>query len=187
MCTILLRGYRGHKSPIYVDCRRLLSYPDERKAVMDAAVRMLSPHVDKHTLLAGGESGGIGYAAILAERLSLPMVYVRKKVKGYGLNKTIEGDIRDCRHALLIEDHTTNGGSKKHFIDALEHAGLSCRHAFVIFSYETATLKALLHQWRVTLHSLCTYQDVMDAAVEMGRLTPDEVRYVDDFMASLAA
>ncbi|MBC6444058.1 MAG: orotate phosphoribosyltransferase [Alphaproteobacteria bacterium GM202ARS2] len=177
----------GRKSPIYVDCRRLLSYPAERRAVMDAAARMLAPFIDKQTLLAGGESGGIGYAAILADRLSLPMVYVRKKVKGYGLNKAIEGDTRDCRHAVLIEDQTTDGGSKGHFIEALRQAGLSCQHAFVIFSYETALLQSRMKQWGVALHCLCSYRDVMDAAVALGRLTRADVARVDEFIASLAA
>ena len=62
-----------------------------------------------------------------------------------------------------------------------------CRHAFVIFSYETALLQSRMEQWGVALHCLCSYRDVMDVAVAMGRLTSEEVGRVDDFIASLAA
>ena len=160
------RWSSGRSSPIYIDCRRVMSFVQERAAILAAFEAYLRPLCDKNTLLAGGESGGIPYAAMLAERLGLPMVYVRKAKKGYGLDRMLEGATGDCRRAILIEDHTTDGGSKKHFIEVLRHAGLVCEHIAVIFSYKTSLLEARMQAMGVHLHALCGYGDVEKVAIE---------------------
>ena len=104
----------GLKSPVYIDCRKLISYPRIRSAVSDFGVAtvMRDAGFEKYDVVAGGETAGIPYAAFLAERLGLPMIYIRKKPKGFGRNARIEGDLKEGQRVLFVEDLTTDGGSK---------------------------------------------------------------------------
>ena len=129
----------GRKSPVYVDCRRPISFPSERRFLMDAGAHILSEEIGAENidLVAGGETAGIPYGAYLSDRLDASMVYVRKEPKGYGRMAQIEGDLGDKEliKAVLVEDLQTDGGSKKIFIDALREAGVQVNHCFVVFHY----------------------------------------------------
>ena len=76
----------GLASPVYIDCRKLISYPRIRSACMDFAcsVLMRDAGYEAFDAVAGGETAGIPFAAWIADRLALPMQYVRKKPKGFG-------------------------------------------------------------------------------------------------------
>jgi len=115
----------GMASPVYIDCRKLISYPRIRSAVMDfaAATILRQAGFEKFDVVAGGETAGIPFAAMLAERLGLPMIYVRKAPKGHGRNAQIEGHMPEGARVLVIEDLTTAGGSMFKFIDAIRAAG----------------------------------------------------------------
>ena len=80
-------------------------------------------------------TAGIPFAALMAERMALPMTYVRKKPKGYGRNARIEGAMSEGERVLLVEDLTTDGGSKLSFVDAIRDTGATCGHTAVIFYY----------------------------------------------------
>lgn len=127
----------GRQGPVYVDCRRLISFPEARAMLMDMATLMIREHCPEGLdYVAGGETAGIPYAAFLAERLNLPMLYVRKKPKGFGRMAQIEGVMEETGpRVLLVEDLQTDGGSKKTFIDALREAGARVSHTLVVFHY----------------------------------------------------
>lgn len=163
----------GRKSPVYIDCRRLISCTQERNTLMNDAARILSAEIgtDKIDVLAGGETAGIPYAAYISERLQKPMVYVRKEPKGYGRMAQIEGILPEKNedgktpNVVLIEDLQTDGGSKKIFIEALRNAGAKVKHAFVVFHYGIfPASEQNMENLGVTLHSLCTWWDVLDVA-----------------------
>ena len=96
----------GRSSPVYVDCRKIISFPRARSALMDMGVELLSRDVgfESFDVVAGGETAGIPFAAWMAERMGLPMVYVRKKPKGFGRNARIEGTFPEGARVLLVED-----------------------------------------------------------------------------------
>ena len=127
----------GRPSPVYVDCRRLISFPDARRQLMAMMADQIREAVDVAQLavVAGGETAGIPFAAWVSELLDLPMVYIRKKPKGFGRNARIEGVLPEGREAILVEDLATDGGSKISFVDGLREAGAECGHTFVIFHY----------------------------------------------------
>ncbi|MBC6497833.1 MAG: orotate phosphoribosyltransferase [Alphaproteobacteria bacterium GM7ARS4] len=175
----------GRKSPIYVDCRRILSYPGARHAIMQEATACLKNKIGRDVLLAGGESAGIPYAAILAESLGNPMIYIRKQSKRHGLNKRIEGHFEKGMHAILIEDQTTDGQSKEDFIRAMRHEGITCAYAFVLFSYETKKLKETMDALGVTLYHLCSYGDVIDYALKHNKCTEEQAKMVNAFIDTL--
>lgn len=156
----------GRISPVYVDCRRLISFPRERGILMDFGAHMLRAACPDLEYCAGGETAGIPYAAFMAERLNLPMLYVRKKPKGFGRMAQIEGVMDEPgKKVILIEDLQTDGGSKKVFIDALRAAGAVVEHSFVVFHYGIfpASLENM-NAMGVTLHALTTWWDVLAVA-----------------------
>lgn len=176
----------GRKSPVYVDCRRLISFPKERTRLMDYGADILKDHIgeDQIDILAGGETAGIPYAAFLAERLNKPMVYVRKKPKGFGRNAQIEGHIEDnSPKTVLIEDLQTDGGSKEVFIQALRNAGAEIEHTFVIFHYGIFD-KSIenMESLGLTLHSLTDWWHVLEVAKHQNLLKPDEIDDVESFL-----
>jgi orotate phosphoribosyltransferase len=127
----------GWKSPVYIDCRRIIYFPHARSKICDLAVQKIQRHVGYETIetVAGGETAGIPFAAWIADRMSAPMSYVRKKPKGFGQNALIEGDVPVGKRTLLVEDLTTDGQSKIRFANALRDAGAIVNHAFVVFFY----------------------------------------------------
>ena len=180
----------GRASPVYVDCRRLISFPAARTALMDMAVEMLSREAgaDAFDAVAGGETAGIPYAAWIADRLSLPMLYVRKKPKGFGRNAQIEGTFEAGARILLVEDLATDGGSKLNFVQALRDAGGRVAHCFVVFHYGIfpESVSSLAAEG-VSLHGLATWHDVVAAADEAGTFTPEGLAEIRAFLAAPVA
>ena len=175
----------GLKGPTYIDCRKLISYPRIRGTLMDflAATVMRNAGFEAFDNVAGGETAGIPFAAFMAERMGLPMTYVRKKPKGYGRNARIEGEMREGQRVLLVEDLTTDGGSKLSFVDAIRETGASCAHTAVIFYYgifpETTQR---LGDHGVTLHHLCTWWDVLEEAKAQGSFDQATLSEVEAFL-----
>lgn len=157
----------GMASPVYIDCRKLISYPRVRSACMDFACSVLAQDAgfERFDAVAGGETAGIPFAAWIADRLALPMQYVRKKPKGFGRDARIEGDIRDGQRVLLVEDLTTDGGSKVNFVEAIREAGAECAHTIVVFYYGIfPDVPDRLAEHGITLHYLATWRDVLAEA-----------------------
>ena len=103
----------GWASPVYIDCRKIIAFPRARRKVIELAAAAVEREIGFESLdaVAGGETAGIPYAAWIADRMALPMQYVRKKPKGFGRNARIEGDVRDGARTLLVEDLATDGAS----------------------------------------------------------------------------
>ncbi len=157
----------GRASPVYVDCRRLVSFPAARKKLMrmgaETMRRAAGPGAFDY--VAGGETAGIPFAAWLSDELDLPMLYVRKKPKGFGRNAQIEGEFPPGARVLLVEDLATDGGSKLLFVNALRAADAKVAHAFVIFHYGIFPEGiAKLTKEGVALHGLATWADVVAVA-----------------------
>ena len=175
----------GLPSPTYIDCRKLISYPRIRATLMDfmAVTVMRDAGFEAFDNIAGGETAGIPFAAMVAERLALPMTYVRKKPKGYGRNARIEGVMTEGERVLLVEDLTTDGGSKLSFVDAIRDTGATCGHTAVIFYYGIfpETIETLANHG-VKLHHLCTWWDVLAAARAGDRFDQATLDEVEPFL-----
>ena len=175
----------GWASPVYTDCRRLISFPRVRRTLIDFGVATVEREVgfEQFDAVAGGETAGIPFAAWMADRLMLPMQYVRKKPKGFGRNAQIEGHIEAGDRVLLVEDMTTDGRSKVNFCKALREAGAKVEHCFVFFFYDIFPEgKKILGDLGVTLHALATWWDVLEAAKKSGRYDQDRLADVEAFM-----
>ncbi|MDL2399159.1 orotate phosphoribosyltransferase [Rhizobium mayense] len=157
----------GMASPVYIDCRKLISYPRVRSTVMDfaASIVMRDAGFEQFDCIAGGETAGIPFAAFLAERLDLPMIYVRKQPKGHGRNAQIEGHMPDGARVLVIEDLTTAGGSMFTFIDAVRAAGGIVEHGIALFYYGIfPEAEERFANGKVRLHHIATWRDVLAVA-----------------------
>ena len=157
----------GLRAPTYIDCRKLISYPRIRATVMDflACAAMRDAGLEAFDNIAGGETAGIPFAALIAERMALPMSYVRKKPKGYGRNARIEGEMPEGARVLLVEDLATDGGSKLSFVEAIRAAGAVCGHTAVIFYYDIFPEgRDRLADAGVRLTHLATWWDVLAEA-----------------------
>ncbi len=184
----------GWKSPVYIDCRKIIYFPRARVRICDLAAEKIQRHVGYETIeaVAGGETAGIPFAAWIADRMMTPMAYVRKKPKGFGRNAQIEGDVPEGLRTLLVEDLTTDGGSKIQFAQALRDAGALVNHAFVVFFYGVFPGSfEKLAAMDVTLHHLATWWDVLEACRDRPYFSDaalSEVRrFLDDPVAWSAA
>lgn len=171
----------GWASPVYIDCRKIISFLEERRRIIAMGADMLN--AADYDQVAGGETAGIPYAAWMSEALDRPMLYVRKKPKGFGRNAQIEGDPMAGGRALLVEDLATDGASKVNFIDALANAEMTVEHVFVVFFYGIFP-KALegLEAKGVKLHYLATWWDVLDEARRGGDYDEDVLTQVEAFL-----
>ena len=175
----------GMMSPVYIDCRKIISFPRMRAKMMDYGATVIMNDIGYESLdaLAGGETAGIPFAAWLAERTHLPMQYVRKKPKGFGRDARIEGDIKDGQRILLVEDLTTDGGSKLNFVEALRTAGAEVAHTFVIFYYDIFTdTPARLAEEGISLHYLSTWWDVLAECRATNRFDAKTLDAVEAFL-----
>ncbi len=175
----------GLPSPTYIDCRKLISHPRIRSVLMDFMVTtvMRDAGFEAFDNIAGGETAGIPFAAFVAERMALPMSYVRKKPKGYGKNSRIEGDMSKGQRVLLVEDLTTDGGSKLSFVDAIRQTGATCGHTAVIFYYDIfPETRKTLGDHGITLHHLCSWWDVLKEARQSAAFDDATLDEVETFL-----
>ena len=154
----------GWCSPVYIDCRKLIAFPEQRQEVMAFAQELLTPVMQSGTdMIAGGETAGIPYAAFLAERFQAPMLYIRKKPKGFGRMAQIEGAMQGRgEKVLLVEDLTTDGKSKIIFANVLRDAGAVVTDVFSVFFYHIfGTSDKIFDDAGLRLHYLTDWPSVL--------------------------
>ncbi|MTJ79680.1 MAG: orotate phosphoribosyltransferase [Telmatospirillum sp.] len=174
----------GWASPVYVDCRVLLGEPELRHTVMDlvADYVALSFPAGSFDAIAGAETAGIPFAAWLAERCNLKLRYVRKGPLGIGRNAQVEGGPVDGLRVLLIDDLTTDGGSKLAFARGLRMAGATVEHILTIFYHDVFPgADDRLTEAGLKLHALATWADVLQADLD-GRLSIEDRAEIERFV-----
>lgn len=175
----------GWASPVYVDCRRLMSHAAWRRRAMDQAAGVLRAALGETIdVVAGTETAGIPFAAWIAERLERPMIYVRKKAAGWGSHALIEGDLPPGARCLLVDDLTTDGLSKIGTALALRRAGADLRDIFVLFDYDIYPQSRAAYEANgIRMHALATWKDVFAATKSLNYFTPEQARDVKAFLA----
>jgi len=176
----------GWASPVYIDCRWVISFLEERRKIIELGAELLRSSIDVEALdlVAGGETAGIPYGAWLSEALDKPMLYIRKKPKGFGRNAQIEGEMPAGSHVLLVEDLATDGGSKIMFIDALRAGDATVTDIFVVFYYSAFPgAEETMAKAGVNLHFLANWWDVLEQAEAGNYFSEDDIQGVKDFLA----
>tara|TARA_Y100000766_G_scaffold209614_1_gene181261 strand:- start:810 stop:1484 length:675 start_codon:yes stop_codon:yes gene_type:complete len=176
----------GLKSPVYIDCRKLISYPKARSILInfcsDIVVNKIG--LDKVESLVGGETAGIPFASFLASKLELPMHYVRKKPKGFGVNNYIEGNNIKGKKVILVEDLTTDGGSKIKFCNSIRKAGATVEETIVLFYYNIFDdVPDKLKKSGINLNYLACWWDILNYCKEDKSIVDNEtITQIEQFL-----
>lgn len=164
----------GILSPIYCDNRLIISYPEKRKQVIDGFVNLIKESGLEFDVVGGTATAGIPHAAWIADRLNVPMVYIRDKAKGHGKKNQIEGKLEAGQKVLVIEDLISTGGSSVRAGLATREAGGVVTDCVAIFTYQMETAKKQFEEAGINLHTLSNFAALMDVAAQEGYITEEE-------------
>lgn len=160
----------GIKSPIYCDNRLVISYPDARNQVIQGFVDMFQEYYPEGTIIAGTATAGIPHAAWLADRLNLPMVYVRSSAKVHGKGNQIEGTLPQGSKVVMVEDLISTGGSVIQAAEAVRKAGGDVLGVLAIMTYQLEEGYEQFRQANLEYHTLTDYSHLIEGANEDGSL-----------------
>jgi len=173
----------GLKSPIYCDCRLTISYPELREMIADGFAALIKELFPQTEVIAGAATGGIPHAAWVAQKLNLPMVYVRDKPKGHGKENSIEGVLKPRQKVVVIEDLISTGGSSIKVAVAVKDAGADVLSVMAITTYQLAKAEEAFAQSHIPLHTLTNFTTVLNTAVKLGKIKPDDIALMQSWRA----
>lgn len=165
----------GIKAPIYCDNRLTISYPEVRDMIAEGFVELLREHFPDVEVLAGAATGGIPHAAFVAQKLNLPMIYVRDKAKGHGKENMIEGLLKPGQKVVVIEDLISTGGSSIKVAQAVNGAGGRTLGVLAIFSYQLDRAAKAFAEAGIPLRTLSGYEALLEEAVRSGAIREDQL------------
>ena len=156
----------GWASPVFVDCKRAISYPLARDALIDLSIKRIMSVVGYEALdgIAGAEGGGVSFASIIADRLHLSLVVAKKHAAGLGPAAQTDGVIKPTSRLLLVDDVTTDGRTKAVMCDALRKSGATIQYAFVLFKYGIFDAVLSHRDLGVEVLSLATWRELLTVA-----------------------
>lgn len=175
----------GLKAPIYCDNRQLMGFPPVRDQIVEALVARSSA-LDP-TLIAGAATAGVPWAAMVADRLKLPLAYVRPTPKNHGMGRQVEGPSGAGHRVVLIEDLISTGGSSIRCVEALRQEGAEVLEVLALFSYGLPRAEAAFQAAAVPLGVLATFDDLAARAGSQGILDPADLASLADWRADTAA
>lgn len=159
----------GRKGPIYCDNRLILSYPKERDKVIEAFLSLIKEK--DFDIVAGVATGAIAWAAIIAERLKKPMVYIRTAAKDHGKENQIEGELEEGKNVLVIEDLINTGGSSIGACKAVIEESCNVAACIAIFNYGLMDAGKKFTKEKIPLYSLSDFTTLIKVATE--------IKYID--------
>ncbi|GAB3067766.1 orotate phosphoribosyltransferase [Virgibacillus ainsalahensis] len=160
----------GIKSPIYCDNRLTMSHPEIRNKISKIFAEIIENMEEKPDVIAGCATAGIPHAAWLADRLDLPMVYVRSKPKSHGKGNQIEGEFKASQNVLVIEDLISTGGSSIEAAQALDHEGANVIGVLAIFTYGLETSTRQFADANISFQTITGFDQLVDVLVEDGKI-----------------
>lgn len=165
----------GIKSPIYCDNRLTMSYPEIRDLIAESFATVIRESYPDTDVIAGTATAGIPHAAFVAQKLGLPMAYIRDKAKGHGKENQIEGLIKAGQKVIVIEDLISTGGSSIKAAEAVREAGADPQAVLAIFSYQLDKAVNAFAEAGISLQTLSNYTALIDVAVERGVIKSEDL------------
>jgi orotate phosphoribosyltransferase len=177
----------GLKGPIYCDNRQILSHVEGRNVIVDAFLEFIKEHNLKFDAVAGLATGGIPHASFIAQKLDVPMLYVRSKAKGHGKQSLIEGDISNIKRVLLIEDLINQGSSLGKVIQPIKQDGIEVEEVLSVVSYAMKKADDVAKENNMKFYSLTDFSGLVETGVELGMIKPDQKQLLMDWQQDPAA
>lgn len=171
----------GIRSPIYCDNRLFLSHPKARATIVNEFQQIIRKGRVRFEAIAGVATGGIPYAAILADRLKKPMLYVRNSAKSHGKKNQIEGRLEKGRRILVIEDLISTGQSSLGAVRTLRRSGTIVRHCLGIFTYGLSSAQRAFERARCQLYTLTDLETLLAVAMKEGWISREEKLLIEKF------
>lgn len=165
----------GLKSPIYCDNRLTMSYPEVRNEIVNNLVELIEKYYPEAEVIAGTATAGIPHAAWVADRLKLPMVYIRSEAKKYGTGKQVEGVFNTGAKIVVIEDLISTGQSVINAVNSVETEGAIVLGVAAIFSYELPLGKRAFADLMIDYHTVTDYSSLIQAALSSGHIEHDDL------------
>lgn len=177
----------GIKSPIYCDNRLTMSYPEIRDLIAEGFAAIIRSKYPDCQAVAGIATGGIPHAAWVAQKLGLPMLYVRDKAKGHGKTNQIEGHFEPGQKVVLIEDLISTGGSSLKAAVAVREAGCEVQGVVAIFTYQFASALEAFASENIPLDTLSNYSALISVALESGAIREEDVALLQSWRENPSA
>ena len=163
----------GIISPIYCDNRLIISFPIERKIIINGFLKIIKSLKSPPEVIAGTATAAIPFAAWVSDKLSLPMIYVRSGQKGYGKERQIEGLLEKGQKVLFAEDLITTGGGVISAVEDVKKAGGEVIGVATIFEYGLPVADEAFGQQELPRWSLADFRTIVDVMAERGELSPE--------------
>ncbi|MBP6624348.1 MAG: orotate phosphoribosyltransferase [Chitinophagaceae bacterium] len=174
----------GWKSPIYCDNRKILSFPHVRDFIKSEMTNAVFSEFPDAEVIAGVATAGIPHAALVADLLSLPMIYVRAKPKEHGLGNQIEGVLQAGQKVVLIEDLISTGKSSMEAVVAIQQAGAEVIGVCSVFTYGFPQADEIFGQANIRTLSLSNYQALVEYAAAEKLISPEELNTLQQWRES---
>lgn len=170
----------GIISPVYTDNRLIISRPKERNKIVNLMLAKIK-QIGIPDVLAGTATAGIPHAAFLAQKLNLPMVYVKGQAKEYGKKNQVEGSLMRGQKVIVIEDLVSTGGSSARVVEAVRDLGAKVSDVITIFTYGLKESEQNFKKAKVKLHALADLKAVCEVFAKKGFLKPDQIEVILDW------
>lgn len=171
----------GWKSPFYCDNRKTLSFADVRTFVKIGMVHAILENFPEAEVIAGVATAGIPQAALIADALNLPLIYVRSKPKDHGLENLIEGDMKEGAKVVVIEDLISTGGSSLKAVEAIRKAGGDAIGMVASFTYGFPVAAQAFDDANLKLVTLTDYEHVVEEASATGYIQESDIELLNQW------
>ena len=173
----------GIQSPVYVDLRVIVSYPEVLKQISDMLWNVATTSKADFSVICGVPYTALPIASSISVSCNVPMVMRRKEAKSYGTKRLIEGVFTPESKCLVIEDVVTSGSSVLETVEALASVALRVSDAVVLLDRFQGG-KEMLQAQGVKLHSLLTLPEVLDVLLAKGKVDQEMAAKVRAFLST---
>jgi orotate phosphoribosyltransferase len=175
----------GIKSPIYCDNRQIISYPDHRNFIVNKFIELIKKDYPQTEVIAGTATAGIPWSAWIADKMNLPMLYIRSSSKGHGLQNALEGKVELDKKVLVIEDLISTGKSSIAAAHEVRSANLDLLGVVSIFSYAFKKADLAFKKDNIPYTPLCDLNTMLEYSSEEQLLTSSQIDIIKQWKTSI--